>query len=292
MIEKLQNNQTVEITQSKKIILKIIAKTPLLLLHLLGMVLGIIIFFIRTKSRKRAIEFAGIAKIPNPFFKVMLSYADFARSILEAPWIWLNPPLQTLNKVFDDTSEKIFNDIVDHTKAKKPILFLGCHLGASEAAIVYLNKHFNSAILYQTQKNPWLLAIRELIHKEHKIDLIKISVGGIRKINQRIKNGGAIGISIDQTPYEGSGKWLPFFGKDANTMMLAPKIAQQQNIKIVFVLHLHYFGGFRIKLLPIDKLPNSPEKIAIYFNQLIEKHIYLYPEQYRWAYDRYRKRTR
>lgn len=279
-----------QITLEQKIVLKIISRTPLLILHLIGSALGMLSFLLRTKSRKRSLDYANIAQIKNPFINVLISYGDFGRAVLEAAWIWINPPQYTIDKIVDETSSYIIEELKNWQAQKKSILFLGCHLGASEATIVYLKKHFNSSILYQHQKNRWLLAIRALTDFEHQIELIPMNLMGIRTLKRKIKNGEAVGISADQTPFEGSGEWINFFGKPAYTMMLAPKIALSPNCKTVFVLHLRTWGGYKVKLIPMANLPQKPIEVALLFNQTIEKYIIENPSQYRWAYNRYRQR--
>lgn len=310
-----------------RFVLQTMAKMPLLLLHLVGYALGCLIFLIRGKSRRQALAFAHQAGITNAWFKVWQSYGDFGRSVLEAPWLWLNPPEKTLQRTLIEIDPRLTRALISpmhsdkgakfqvlptratpataHSPAQpivfaprpKPepkgaLLFLGFHLGCSEAAMINMTHYFGTQFLYQRQKNAWLHSLRQLHHPSHRTIIHPMDTGGIRALKKQLLKGQSAGISIDQTPPEGSGIWVDFFGKPANTMILAPKLSMAENVRTLHTLHIRHWGRFTMKFTLMNNLPDSAPARALAFNRIIEGSVRQWAGQYRWAYDRYRVRSR
>jgi KDO2-lipid IV(A) lauroyltransferase len=309
-------------TTAHTFLLQLLARCPLIFLHGVGALLGGLAFLLRAQSRHQALAFARQANIPNAWWVVWQSYADFGRAVLEAPWIWLNPPEKTLGKFRVEIDPALMPHLINpldsgtlsaksscsagrcassnateipmtfpSARQSKALLFLGIHLGCSEATMVFLSHHFDAHFLYQRQKNPWILAIRALTHPAHTAQIIPMGLGGVRALWRHLKNGGRVGIAGDQTPYEGSGVWVPFFGKPAYTMTLAPKISLQPGIITVHTLHVRRWGRFTLKITPMSNLPQTSLDRTAVFNRIFEGNIRQFPSQYRWSYDRFRCRT-
>ena len=104
---------------------------------------------------------------------------------------------------------------------------------------------------------------------------------------QALKKGEAIGILPDQTPIKGEGEWAPFFGKPAYTMALAGKLAEKTGAVVImaFGRRLPHGKGFEIHL---NKLESGSIATPTLLNQALETQIKQFPEQYLWAYNRYK----
>ena len=64
--------------------------------------------------------------------------------------------------------------------------------------------------------------------------------------------GGTVGILPDQKPRAGEGEFAPFFGRDALTMVLLPRLAARTGATVLFAFaeRLPEGAGYRIHLLP------------------------------------------
>jgi KDO2-lipid IV(A) lauroyltransferase len=107
-----------------------------------------------------------------------------------------------------------------------------------------------------------------------------------------LKRSEAIGILPDQEPDWGSGVFAPFFGRDAYTATLLPKLVARTQARVVTGVALRVPGkGFAIHFLDADERVYNPDDIqsATGVNASVEAAIGLEPAQYQWEYKRYRK---
>lgn len=106
-----------------------------------------------------------------------------------------------------------------------------------------------------------------------------------------LRRGEAVGLLPDQVPPEGLGLWAPFFGREAYSMTLAARLAQQSGAAVLlawserlprgqgFVVHVQE----RAAPLPAD-LPLAVAALNADMEQLIRR----CPAQYLWGYARYK----
>ena len=118
------------------------------------------------------------------------------------------------------------------------------------------------------------------------------SLGGIKQMLKALKQGQAVGVLPDQVPPAGMGVWADFFGHSAYTMTLAAKLAQQTGATLLLAVgqRLPCGRGYRVWVEPAPQaLPPDAEAAARCINQWMEGLIRRYPEQYLWAYARYKQ---
>jgi KDO2-lipid IV(A) lauroyltransferase len=116
-----------------------------------------------------------------------------------------------------------------------------------------------------------------------------------------LRRGQAVGLLPDQVPPQGQGVWVPFFGKDAYTMTLAARLAQQTGAAVLvgwgerlswgrgFRLHVQTLLGPAVAGQPTPLLSDHLELACTQINQAMERVILQQPTQYLWGYGRYKQ---
>ena len=107
-----------------------------------------------------------------------------------------------------------------------------------------------------------------------------------------LKSGECVGLLPDQVPPRSMGLWVPFFGRDAYTMTLSARLAQQTGAAIVLVWgeRLPWGRGYRVHFEPLSvDLPAVAQQAAGLINQEMERLIRACPQQYLWGYARYKQ---
>jgi KDO2-lipid IV(A) lauroyltransferase len=106
-----------------------------------------------------------------------------------------------------------------------------------------------------------------------------------------LKLGQSLGLLPDQVPPQGQGVWAPFFGREAYTMTLSARLAQQTGATVLLAWgeRLPWGRGYRVHVQPMQPaLPHDSALAAAAINRAMEALILRCPQQYLWAYARYK----
>jgi KDO2-lipid IV(A) lauroyltransferase len=100
-----------------------------------------------------------------------------------------------------------------------------------------------------------------------------------------------VGILPDQKPRAGEGRVAPFFGRDALTMVLLPRLAARTGATVLFAFaeRLPEGAGYRIHLLaaPDGLADVDPDIACAALNRGVQDCVELAFAQYQWQYKRY-----
>ena len=108
-----------------------------------------------------------------------------------------------------------------------------------------------------------------------------------------LKEGQYVALLPDQEPSRGSGEFAPFYGIEALTGVLLPRMAQRAGAPVIFAVCERRKGGrYCVHLFkPDDSIYSGNMREALTaVNQGIEQCINVDPKQYLWAYKRFRNR--
>ena len=269
-------------------VFRLLSALPLWLLHALGAALGWLAFAASPTYRRRFL--ANAAQAGYGFARVRAAVAHAGRMVAEAPRLWLSPVLPVCEIRGGDSVERGW-------AAGRGIVFLTPHLGCFElsvqaAAARWSPRHGPITILYRPARQAWLARVMETARSRDGIEAVPTSLWGVRQMLKALRAGRAVGLLPDQVPPEGQGIWSPFFGKDAYTMLLAARLAQQAGAAVIlarcerlargrgYVLHLQ---GLSAPLAP------TLDAAVLQINQAMELLIRQSPEQYLWGYARYKQ---
>ena len=213
---------------------------------------------------------------------------EAGRSMLEAFRIWTRPrrALAWIRQVHGA-------DLLQRARAQgRGVLLLAPHLGAWELLNLYLAGTGPGAVLYRP---PASAAVEAAIVRSRGalgMGLIRADRQAPRTIIRRLAAGELVGILPDQQPKIGEGVFAPFFGVQALTMTLAPRLAQRCTVVFGWAERLPGGTGFDIHFMeaPAAMYDPDPAVAATAMNAAIEAMVRQAPAQYAWTYKRFSKR--
>ena len=264
-----------------------------------GAILGRLVYLLAPRYRKRLLanlRESQVCTSPSSLRSLALANAaEVGKSATELVWTLYRETQEAVDTVRSRIGWEAVRRIRDEGRA---IVFVTPHLGAYDIMGRYLWASIPSGTIsmYRPHKMRWLDALlregraRGLTESGNPIAPANLS--GVRRILKHLKAGGCTLVLPDQVPTVGEGEWVEFFGKPAYTMTLVGRLQQATNAAVVFCYaeRLPDGQGFIAHFHPLeDPLPDDKVAAARVLNREIEKLVRRCPEQYLWAYNRYKR---
>jgi len=167
------------------------------------------------------------------------------------------------------------------------------HYGSWEMLNLYLHSKGEAAILYKPSKHPDIDALLTEKRARAGAEMVAATGKGLRRMYQLLKKGYFVALLPDQEPTGGGGQFAPFFGVEALTGVLLPRMAQRTGAPVVFAVCERRKGGrYCVHLFKTDPSIYSEDmrEALTEVNRRIEQCIEVDREQYLWAYKRFRNR--
>lgn len=177
-------------------------------------------------------------------------------------------------------------------RAGRGLLLLAPHYGAWEMLGMYLSEHLG-ATLFKPSGDAGVDALLAARRERFGARLVPAGRQGLRALMDCLRAGDAVAVLPDQEPRAGEGRFAPFFGVPALTGVLAPRLIQRTGAAAVFAVCRRLPGGrFKVHVIPAPTDIASPDldRAVAAVNRGVEQCIELDPEQYLWAYKRFRAR--
>jgi len=269
-----------------KPILVLIAALPLCIVQMIGASLGLLAY-IGSSSYRKFFRSQYDAVIASHQLQSRLWSAVMASGQLfsDSLWIWRNPK-QALHLV------EIQNwDLVEMAISEgHGLVMLTPHLGGFEIIPRVLAQHFPATILYRPSRQDWLNRIVEEGRAYPNMHFVPTNLNGVRQMTRALSKGEAIGILPDQVPTGGDGVWVPFFGRPAYTTPLPARLANRNKTPVImFTAKRKNLGqGWLMQATRLAPFSEDATLAATEMNQAIERAILKAPEQFIWAYNRYK----
>jgi KDO2-lipid IV(A) lauroyltransferase len=272
--------------------LRLLGRLPLRALHGFGSVLG----RLALRRHNRTVQNTAVnLRIVRPRLddveqatllrEVMI---ESGKSVVELAKIWGGGAERALDLVREVRGEALFDAAL---AAGKGVIIAAPHLGCWELLNYWLCRKTPMAILYRP---PRIAAIEGLMRKMRGAlapEQVRADGAGVRTLYKRLAAGGTVGILPDQKPRAGEGEFAPFFGRDALTMVLLPRLAKRTGATVLFAFaeRLPRGAGYRIHLLPASQgLTDADLAVACgALNQGVQACVELAFAQYQWQYKRY-----
>lgn len=266
-----------------KTLFRLLAVLPLPLLHALGAAMGWLAFLLSPTYRRRFLENARQAGYG--FGAVRRAVAEAGKLVGEAPRLWFGAPVRM---------EWEGAELIDAARAEgRGVIFLTPHLGCFEAtAQGYAQRYGPITVLYRPARQPWLRELVDTARSRANLATAPTTLSGVRQMLKALRAGQAIGLLPDQVPPQGLGVWAPFFGRDAYTMTLPARLAQQSGARLLLAWgeRLAWGRGYRIRLRAWEgELPGDAQAAATQTNAGMEQLVRECPQQYLWGYARYKQ---
>ena len=176
-------------------------------------------------------------------------------------------------------------------KSEGPVIFISGHFSNFELMAMAIEKEgINLSAIYRPLNNKFVNIIMEFIRKNYICkNQIKKGVGGLRDLLNFIKEGYSTALMIDQRVSEGTKSLL--FNEKAYTTTIPAQLVKKFNMPVIPIFIERYDDiKFKIKI-------NKPlyfneqktiEEITDELNSILEKMIYLKPEQWIWSHNRWK----
>jgi len=152
------------------------------------------------------------------------------------------------------------------------------------------------SIMYRPARHALMEKLLQVFRPTSRITMVPARASGVRHFLRVLRSGGVVGLLPDQVPTEGDGVWAPFFGRPAYTMTLPLRLAKMTGAALAWVAVTRVPNGWVMSVEPwrppfdLAALSGPEDWImaAGFMNREIERLIIGCPQDYLWAYNRYR----
>jgi KDO2-lipid IV(A) lauroyltransferase len=210
------------------------------------------------------------------------------RTLLETARFWTRPARDNLALVREAQGAEL---LAAAQAAGRGVIVAAPHLGNWELLNQWLATQGPIAIVYRPPRQRWLEDLLRAARGRPGVTQVRAEAAGVRQLFRTLKEGGTVGILPDQQPKQGDGEFAPFFGVEALTMTLLPRLAHKAGAVVLFgwAERLPRAAGFRIHLTPApeDIADPDPARALRALNRGVEDCVRLAPAQYQWGYKRW-----
>jgi Kdo2-lipid IVA lauroyltransferase/acyltransferase len=274
------------------LLMRLLGRLPLRLWHGIGSGLGRLTLWWRSRMvQNTAVNLRIVRPQRDDATQAALLrevLIESGKSATEIVKIWGGGAERALELVREVRGEALFDAAL---AAGKGVIIAAPHLGCWELLNYWLCRKTPMAILYRP---PRIAAIEGLMRKMRGAlapEQVRADGAGVRTLYKRLAAGGTVGILPDQKPRAGEGEFAPFFGRDALTMVLLPRLAKRTGATVLFAFaeRLPRGAGYRIHLLPApQELTDADLTVACgALNRGVQTCVELAFAQYQWQYKRY-----
>ena len=266
---------------------KILSVLPLWLVHGVGWGLGWLVFAVSAVYRKRFL--ANARQAGMGWQQWAGAVGESGKLVAELPRLWLGRPITVL---WDGAQH------VEKALARgRGVVFLTPHLGCFEiTAQAYAGRYGQGTqpmtVLFRPPRQTWLRSVVTSARERPGLHTAPTTLAGVKQMIKALRQGQSLGLLPDQVPPLGMGLWVPFFGREAYTMTLSVRLAQQTGATVLMAWgeRLSWGRGYRVHVQPLlAVLPADGTLAAGEINLALEQLIRLCPQQYLWGYARYKQ---
>jgi len=274
------------------LLLRLFALLPLRVLHGIGAGLGRLLLWRAGRTVHNTAANLAIARpqLDEAARAALLRevLAESGKSASEIVKVWGAGAGRALALVREVRGEALLDAAL---AAGKGVIIAAPHLGCWELLNYWLCRKTPMAILYRP---PRIAAIEGLLRKVRGAlapEQVRADGAGVRTLYKRLAAGGTVGILPDQKPRAGEGQVAPFFGREALTMVLLPRLAARTGATVLYAFaeRLPRGAGYRIHLLPAPPELTDPalEVACTALNRGVQACVELAFTQYQWQYKRF-----
>lgn len=269
-----------------RLLFKVLSFLPLVVLHALGWCMGWMMFGFSPVYRKRLLAHSALAGVSRK--DQWRSVGAAGALVAELPSLWV---ASTFHVSWEGRAS-----IEQALQLSKGILFLTPHLGSFEAAARAYATEFGvrghpMTVLFRPPRQAWLRGLVASSRARPGLKTAPTTLAGVKQLARALKSGECVGLLPDQVPPKGLGELSPFFGRDAYTMTLAVRLAQQTGATVLIAWgeRLPWGRGYRIHVQRMEQAWSTELAIAVrQMNAAMESLVLRAPHQYLWGYARYK----
>ncbi len=270
-------------------VFRFLSHLPLPLLHGLGRLGGRLQYLLSRRWRERLQANARAAGFDDAAQHRRMA-GEAGAGLLELAHIWLRTNDSIARVHCPDRAV-----IAAALAQGRGILFLTPHLGGFELTARWYAAQRGITVLYRPPRQPSVRELVESLRSQPGLEAVPTNMSGVRRLVRALREGQAIGMLPDQVPGAGEGAWAPFFGQPAYTMTLPARLVELTGCVVLaaWAEREPAGRGWTLRLRPVTPRQlgldqADPVHRATSLNQLMESLIRECPDQYLWAYNRYK----
>lgn len=267
--------------------LQCLSLLPLSFLHLIGAIFGRLAYRFDARFQLRTINNATQAGFDSPMLW-RESAAQMGRGVLELAhlWTWRVSGILSRVKVYG------WDDVLKAKAQGRGILIVTPHLGSFEVLSLWMGKQTPLSAMYRPPKQSLIAKAMLMGRQKFNVQMASADVKGIRMMLRALKSGQLAGLLPDQVP-SGQGEFVlaNVFSAPALTMTLPSKLLKQTGAVMVtaYAKRVTDVHCYELYFKVIDFNVTGVASVdATHINDLMAELIVAAPEQYLWAYNRYK----
>ena len=216
-----------------------------------------------------------------------------ARQALETLRFWTRPHAHNLRLIRQAHGVEAFDAAL---AAGRGVIVAAPHYGNWELLNQWLASRTELAILYRAPESAIGEAFLQRVRADDGGRVTQVRAEGpvVRQLFKRLQDGGVVGILPDQQPKAGDGEFAPFFGVQALTMTLLPRLAARTGATVLFAYceRIESAGSkpafaLHIEAATAELAGADPARGVRALNAAVEAIARRDPAQYQWTYKRY-----
>ena len=216
-----------------------------------------------------------------------------ARQALETLRFWTRPHAANLALLREAHGTELFDAAI---ASGRGVIVAAPHYGNWELLNQWLASRTPIAVLYRPPESKVGEAFLQRVRADAAGRVTQVPAEGpaVRRLLRLLQAGGVAGILPDQQPKAGEGVFAPFFGRQALTMSLLPRLAARTGATVLLAYCERVPGDgaapafvLRIEAAPEAIGDDDPGTAAAALNAAVEAVARRDPAQYQWTYKRY-----
>jgi len=222
-----------------------------------------------SECKLRAITRASLIELGHKFFTLLAT--------------WKTPAPDVQKWVTSSEGDATFHEAV----RQGPTLILLPHLGNWELFGLWLSQPRPYTAMFRPMRLPAMSDIVRLARERGGNRLVPATPTGVKSILRDLKTGSTAIILPDQTPKQGMGEFLPFFGLETLTATLPFRLAQATRARVFVAGAVRDTQGYHVFFEELVAPTQSQTEWLTAMNAVIEAWVRRFPDQYQWEYNRF-----
>lgn len=213
------------------------------------------------------------------------------RNLLETLRVWTRSRAANLRLVRQVHGRDLFEQALADGRG---LIVAAPHHGNWELLAVFLASRAPLTLVFRVPEKKSGEAFLRLARRGPNLQLVAAEANAMRPLWKAVKSAGMAIITPDQQPKLGSGEFAPFFGRQALTPSLIPRLAERSGAPVLFAWAEPVPGGFDIHFESGDPTIAAADLAAATaaLNAQVEAIARRDLRQYQWTYKRWSKRPR
>ncbi len=270
---------------------------PLPFLHLLGSLLGILVYCLPLRIRYYSSTNIKLCFPQLTFLQhqilLLRSLREMGKGFFEMAVFWVRPKQRLLRLV---RNKSAFAAVLAVESSGHGAIVLGIHLGGFYLKNALISHNLpGTTYLYRPQPGVLGKIMRQLGNRFGG-NLAAISISGVLSLFRHLKQGGVVGMLCDHNVVHYGGVFAPFFDHLVPTITLPARLAVKTKVPVFIAVmqRLSWGRGYRLHVWRVSDAiyTTDLENAATVMNAEIEKAVRLFPTQYDWLYRRFRTRPK